>query len=165
MSMMPGPFRCPSTVDWYFRDDGMPSAWQKSSCGRRRKDSVSSPLPVETLDHQNPPRAECLDFGVVDRKTQFPKQGEAVVLVVDAGRHVDLAGGSRSIVPISGFRMCVVGVVPFGRIHCPSTRVRAVFSCAPATEMRNACSGSFRWEWCRGWREFPRSLRWKQVPH
>src|SRR5438105_4730486 len=36
--------------------------------------------------------------------------------------------------------MCVVGVAPRGRAHRPSCRSSAVFSCAPAIEIRNSSS-------------------------
>lgn len=42
--------------------------------------------------------------------------------------------------PISGLRICVVAVVPCGICHWPRQWSRAVFSCAPANEMRNASS-------------------------
>ncbi len=42
--------------------------------------------------------------------------------------------------PISGLRICVVAVVPCGRYHWPFQCRRAVFSCAPASEILNSRS-------------------------
>jgi len=42
------------------------------------------------------------------------------------------------------FRILLVGVAPTGRIHWPSNCSRAIFSCAPASEMRksSACGAA-----------------------
>jgi hypothetical protein len=42
--------------------------------------------------------------------------------------------------PMGSLRICVVGVAPCGRHHWPSTFNKAVFSCAPAMEIRKSSS-------------------------
>ena len=57
--------------------------------------------------------------------------------------------------PSGNFRIGIVGVAPSGRHHCPSCIRSAVFSCAPASEMRSASSSSSFPSPCRFGRQAP----------
>jgi hypothetical protein len=134
-SIMPGP---PSAS--YFRCDGLPSAWQKSSCGRR-----SHQLPDECSLRSK--RSTASTFCAPNRRMAVRGTGTPYACRMFRQSHSFSTEVVKSALrwptrPSGSFRMCVVGVEPCGRTHWPSCHSRAVFSWAPAREMRSSSSGA-----------------------
>lgn len=133
MAMMPGP---PS--DSYFALDDVPVTWQKSSCGRRiiqdpscanlrSKRSTTRTLvsPNCSISHF----ATLMPRASIMREHSHSFSTEPLISML-----------IPPIFPRGSLRMCVVGVDRSGTFHRPSWWRSAVFSWAPAREIRKESS-------------------------
>jgi len=136
MDAMPGP---PSAS--YFASGPTPQTWAKSSCGRR-----SSHLPSEegcrskrgtTSTARSPKRAMSPSATGTPYAARIRAQSHSFSTLVVRSMP---EGGT----PRGSLKMWVVGVAPVGRIHRPPDHRKAVFSCAPAIEMRKSSSSPCR---------------------
>ena len=131
---IPGP---PSVL--YLRCGGLPSAWQKSSCGRR-----NSQLPDGCIRRSKRSTASTVwapNLSMAVRGTGTPYSCRMFRHSHSFSTEVVKSALRWPTRPSGNFRMCVVGVSPMGRSHCPSCHRSAVFSWAPASEMRSSSSG------------------------
>ena len=125
----------PSSLS-YFLTEGTESAWQQSSCGRRRRrpSFVQSRSKRSTTSVFFSPNVSMRVLATGMPSMEMSRM-QRCSFSTESDRSTPLA--SR---PICGLRIWVVAVVPCGMRHSLFQYRRAVFSCAPASEMRNPSS-------------------------
>ena len=131
-----------------------PVAWQKSSCGNRaiqtpgagtngvRFTTVSS-TPIQRRSKRLTMRAFCspnmaISVSAVGSPNSFMSRAQSHSFSTESEK----SPRKFPITPSGNLRMWVVGVAFFGRYQIPPIDKRAVFSCAPAIEIRKSSSAS-----------------------
>ena len=128
-----------ATVGLVLEMCSLPSAWQKSSCGRR-----NSQLPDGCIRRSKRSTASTVwapNLSMAVRGTGTPYSCRMFRHSHSFSTEVVKSALRWPTRPSGNFRMCVVGVAPMGCSHCPSCHRSAVFSWAPASEMRSSSSG------------------------
>ena len=131
ISTSPGP---PS--DWYLRCQGVPVAWRnppasgaasicRSNAARDRSARRSAPCCAP-----NSPISQCA--------TGMPNAATMRAHSHSFSTEVRMSAWPLPTSPSGSLKMCVVGVEPMGRHQRPLCLRNAVFSCAPAMEMRKS---------------------------